>query len=148
MPGLLADVQAGLAYLQGLDYVDSNRIAMAGFSRGGAVTFMAAARGAPIKAAIIMASANPPPQSGFTLKDAVKISIPVLLLVAENDTGSQKTMGQNTFDTMQNMSITLNEAGNKPKLIVYPPYSDDGQKMFFEIGTYWKDIVEFLKKHL
>ncbi|MBI2228693.1 MAG: prolyl oligopeptidase family serine peptidase, partial [Deltaproteobacteria bacterium] len=65
MAGNPDDVQAGLDYLLGLDYVDRNRAAMAGFSRGGALTFMAAARGAPIKAVVIMASAVPPPQSGF-----------------------------------------------------------------------------------
>jgi len=87
-------------------------------------------------------------QSGFTLGDAVKIRVPVLLLVAENDTGSRKTMGQNTFEGMRRMSAALTEAGNTPKLIVYPPYRGDGHEMFFEIGAYWTDVVEFLKKHL
>jgi carboxymethylenebutenolidase len=148
MEGHLDDVQAGLDYLLGLDYVDCNRVAMIGFPRGGALTFMAAAQGAPIKAAVIMASASPPPKSGFTLADAPNIRVPVLLLVAKNDTGSQKTMGQNTFETMQRMSAALTEAGNTPKLIVYPSYGGDGHEMFFEIGTYWKDVVEFLKLHL
>ena len=40
------------------------------------------------------------------------------------------------------------EANNTPKLIVYPPYRRDGHEMFFEIGAYWTDVVEFLKKHL
>lgn len=148
MAGHLEDVQAGLAYLQGLDYVDRSRVAMAGFSRGGALTFMAAAQGAPIKAAIIMASASPPPRSGFTIADAVNIRVPVLLLVAKNDTGSRKTRGQNTLKTMRRMSTALTDAGNPPKLIIYPPYGNDGHEMFFEIGAYWKDVVQFLKKHL
>jgi hypothetical protein len=109
---------------------------------------MAAARGAPIKAAVIMASAMPPPRSGFTLGDAVKSRVRVLLLVAENDTRSRKTMGQNTLEGMRRMSAALTEAGNTPKLIVYPPYRGDGHEMFFEIGAYWTDVVEFLKKHL
>ena len=148
MAGHPDDVQAGLDYLLGLDYVDRDRVAMMGFSSGGALTFMAAARAAPIKAAVIMASANPPPQSGFTLGDAVNIRVPVLLLVAENDTGSRKTMGQNILEHMRRMSAALAEAGNTPKLIVYPPYRGDGHEMFFEIGAYWTDVVEFLKKHL
>lgn len=142
------DVQAGLEYLLGLDYVDRKRVAIAGFSRGGALTFMAVARGAPVKAAVIMATAVPPPQSGFSFDDAVNIHVPVLLLVAENDTGSRKTMGQNTVDSMQRMSAALTRAGNPPQLIVYPPYAGDGHDMFFEVGAYWKDVVEFLKKRL
>ncbi|MBI2437351.1 MAG: hypothetical protein HYV36_00850 [Lentisphaerae bacterium] len=95
-----------------------------------------------------MASAIPPPGSGFTFDDAVKIRVPVLLLVAENDTGSRKTMGQNTVEGMRRMSAALTEAGNTPKLIVYPPYRDDGHELFFKIGAYWTDVIEFLKKHL
>ena len=148
MGGHTDDIQAGLNYLMGLDYVDRKRIAMMGFSRGGALTFMVTARGAPIKAAVIMASASPPTRSGFALEDAVNIRVPVLLLVAENDTGSRKTLGQNTFETMRRMSAALTAAGNTPKIIVYPPYGIDGHEMFFEIGPYWKDVVEFLKKHL
>lgn len=148
MAGHPEDVQAGLAYLQGLDYVDRKRVAMAGFSRGGALTFMVAAQGVPIKAVVIMASAMPPPESGFTLDDAKKIRVPVLLLVAENDTGSRKTMGQNTVDTVRRMSDALAAGGNAPKLVVYPPYGSDGHDMFFEVGAYWPDVLEFLKKHL
>ena len=148
MVGHSDDVQTGLDYLLGLDYVDGDRVAMMGFSRGAALTFMAAARATPIKVAVIMASATPPPESGFTLRDAAKIRVPVLLLVAENDTGSRKTMGQNTLEGMRRMSTALEEAGNTPKLIVYPPYRGDGHEMFFEIGAYWTDVVQFLKKHL
>jgi hypothetical protein len=109
---------------------------------------MAVARGAPVKAAVIMAAAAPPAQSGFSFDDAVNIRVPVLLLVAENDTGSRKTMGQDTVDSMQRMSTGLTKAGNRPRLIVYPPYGTDGHEMFFEISAYWQDGVEFFKKQL
>lgn len=148
MRGHPDDIQAGLNYLIELDYVDRNRVAMMGFSRGGALTFMATARTANIKTAVIMASASPPPKSGFTLEDAVNIRVPILLLVAKNDTGSRTSMGQNTFETMRRMATALEEAGNTPKMIVYPPSGKDGHKLFFRIGTYWTDVVEYLKKHL
>jgi hypothetical protein len=70
------------------------------------------------------------------------------LLVAKNDTGSRKSMGQNTVETMQRMSEGLATAGNAPKLVIYPAYGSDGHEMFFEIGGYWSDVLDFLKKHL
>lgn len=143
------DVRAALAYLASLDIVDPKRIAMVGFSRGGALTFMAAAEEAAISAAVIMASAAPPAQSGFTLADAPKIKIPVLLIVAENDTGSKKTNGQNTIAGMKRMASALNEAGNPARLVVYPGFrGGDGHEMFEEIGIYWPDVVAFLKQNL
>jgi len=148
MDGQLDDVQAGLNYLLALPYVDSSKVAITGFSRGGALTFMAVARNRSIKAAVVMASALPPPASGFTLADAAKIKVPALLLVAENDTGSRKTMGQNTLETMRRMSAALTDAGNPPKLIIYPPYRGDGHEMFFDVAAYWTDVIEFLKRHL
>jgi dienelactone hydrolase len=148
MTGQSDDIQAGLDYMLGLDYVDSDRVAMAGFSRGGALTFMAVARGAPVKAVVIMASAYPPPRTGFTLEDGARINVPALLLVAENDTGSKKSMGQNTLETMQHMSAALTRYGTTPKLIVYPSYGWDGHEMFFKIGDYWKDVVTFLNEKL
>ena len=142
------DVRAGLNYLRGLDTVDGDRVAMMGFSRGGVLTFMTAATDAPIKAAIIMAGAAPPPRSGFTLSDAGKIKVPTLLMVAENDTGSRKTLGQNTLEGMQRMAAALENGGNPARLIVYPSYGNDGHEMFFEIGKYWSDVVAFLKAQL
>lgn len=143
-----SDVRAALDYLRGLDFVDADRIAMMGFSRGGALTFMAAAEGLPFKTAVIFASAAPPAASGFTLADAPKIKLPLFLGVAENDTGSKKTNGQNTIDTMRRMEAALNAAGNPVKLVVYPRYPRDGHEMFEEIGAYWPDVVAFLKKTL
>ena len=144
-----ADVRTALAYLANLDIVDPKRIAMVGFSRGGALTFMAAAEEAAISAAVIMASAAPPAQSGFTLADAPKIKIPVFLIVAENDTGSKKTNGQNTIAGMKRMQTALNEAGNPARLVVYPRFrTSDGHEMFEEIGVYWPDVVAFLKQQL
>ena len=30
------------------------------------------------------------------------------------------------------------------EFILYPPYKNDGHRMFFEIGGYWKDVLKFL----
>jgi dienelactone hydrolase len=146
MRGHVGDVLAGLEYLRGLDQVDRNRVSMIGFSRGAALTFMAASKEISIKRAVIMASAFPPPRSGFTLKIADQVEVPVLLLVAENGTGSRKTRGQDTLAGMRRMEDALTSAGNPPRLIVYPPYGNDGHEMFFEIGKYWSDVIDFISQ--
>ncbi|MBI4192070.1 MAG: dienelactone hydrolase family protein [Betaproteobacteria bacterium] len=148
MIGHLDDVMAGLAYVRNLAYVDPARVAMMGFSRGGALTFMAAAQGAAIKAAIILAAASPPPASGFTLDAAPSITVPLLLLVAENDTGSRTTQGQNTLEGMRRMKAALDKTGRPARLVVYPATMRDGHQTFFEIGPYWKDVVAFLRQQL
>ena len=146
MRGHLGDVLAALDYLGGLDFVDGERVAMIGFSRGAALTFMAASKDIAIKEAVIMASAFPPKRSGFTLKKANRINVPVLMLVAENDTGSRKTHDQDTVAGMQRMAAALEQGGNTPKQIVYPSYGNDGHEMFFEVGKYWPDVIAFLKQ--
>ena len=45
------------------------------------------------------------------------------------------------------MSTALAETWNIPKIIVYPPYRSDRHEMFFEIGDYWTDVVDFLKQY-
>ena len=132
--------------MRGLDQVDRNRVSMIGFSRGAALTFMAASKEISIKRAVIMASAFPPPRSGFTLKIADQVEVPVQVLVAEIDTGSRKTRGQDTLAGMRRMEDALTCAGNPPRLFVYPPYGNDGHEMFFEIGKYWSDVIDFISQ--
>ena len=98
------------------------------FPPSAALTFMAASKEISIKRAVIMASAFLPPRSGFTLKIADQVEVPVLLLVAENDTGSRKTRGQDTLAGMRRMEDALTSASNPPRLIVYPPMGMTGMK--------------------
>ena len=32
--------------------------------------------------------------------------------------------------------------------ILYPPYGSDGHELFFEVGSYWVDVLDFLQRHL
>jgi len=42
----------------------------------------------------------------------------------------------------------LKAAGGDVRLIVYPPYADDGHTLFFAVGPYMEDVVAFLRRHL
>jgi len=134
---------AAVDYVHKLDWVDTNRIAMMGFSRGGLLTIKALIDTQEFKAGIIMASAPGKGQFEKLLKRVESISAPVLLLVASNDTNQT-----NHVENMKRLKSALDSAGKESKLIVYPPYHNDGHRMFFEIGPYWSDIIAFLEKYL
>ncbi|MFQ5865301.1 MAG: dienelactone hydrolase family protein [bacterium] len=143
LEGHLDDVFAGIEFAKQLSYVDSNHIGIMGFSRGALLTFEAGIRRSDYKALIIMAVA--PGRGNFDelLPEANKISAPVLLLVAEND-----TVQANSVLGIQRLYQELESAGKQVEMIIYPPYKSDGHQMFFEIGDYWSDVKRFLIEHL
>jgi dienelactone hydrolase len=143
--GHAQDVQTAIEYMAALPYVDSTRLGLIGFSSGATVTLLVAAHRKGLKAVVIMGTAGAERRMNF---DPSAITAPVLVLVAKNDTGSRLTFGNNTVASSEDLVAKLKRAGRDVTYIVYPPYKRDGHLMFFEIGPYWTDVVEFLKKHL
>jgi dienelactone hydrolase len=139
------DVAKAIDYVAALPYVDSTRLGLIGFSSGATVTYLVAARRKDLKAVVIMGTAGAESRMNV---DPSGITAPVLVLVAKNDTGSKLTSGNNTVASSEDLVAKLKQAGRNVTYIVYPPYRSDGHQMFFEIGAYWTDVVEFLKKHL
>ena len=146
--GHLFDVMAALGYLRGLDVVDLDRLGMIGFSRGGLLTFMAAKVSKDLRALVIMASALGRGHLEAELADASTVTAPVLILVAENDTGSRRTIGQDLVRASRRIDRGLRAAGRPSRLIVYPPHGEDGHSLFFDVGSYWADVKKFLNDHL
>ena len=142
------DIRAALARLQQVAGVDASRIAMIGFSRGALLTYQAAIETPSLKAAVLMATAVPPRQFARSMGKPADIAMPLLFLVAENDTGSRTTKGRNTLKGTRNMHRALADAGKDVTLIVYPPYGDDGHTLFFSVGAYMSDVLVFLSGHL
>jgi len=142
LAGHLDDVFAGVDYVKSLNYVDSQRIGLIGFSRGALLAFMAATRSGDFKAIVMMAPAWKIVEGPF-LSDAPRVSAPVLLLVSEND-----TVQADHVRSTQMVKQALEAAGKDVQVIHYPPYQRDGHRMFFEVGTYWEDVEAFLDKYL
>ena len=145
LSGHLDDVNEAVDYMKGLPFVNANRIGIMGFSRGGMLTYQAAARSRDFKAVVIMAVAV---NRALNLNEAASISAPVLILVTENDTGSRRTRGMNTFEGTLQLMQAFKAAGKNARLIVYPPFSNDGHTLFFSVGSYWPDVIKFFKQHL
>jgi dienelactone hydrolase len=149
LSGHIDDVYAGLQYGLELPYVDRQRIGLMGFSRGGLLTLIAATQRADFDAVVVMATAGGRRGQTARIMETVKtITAPVLLLVAQNDTGSNRTQGMNTLQGCRELAQALRASGRDLSYIEYPPYGTDGHTMFYEVGDYWKDVVAFLRKHL
>ena len=148
LPGHVNDMRAALRRIKELPFVNPDKIALMGFSRGGLLTLMAATTQSDLRAFIVMAPAPGRGHLDTALLDADSITAPILVLVAENDTGSRKTMGTNIVEVSRKVERALKAAKRDVKLIVYPPYRRDGHELFFELGDYWPDVVAFLKQHL
>lgn len=87
----LDDQLAGLAYLKGLPYVDTARLAVAGCSFGAIETLLAAERGAGFKAAVALSpGANAwernPPLRERLIEAVRRITVPVFIIHPAKDT--------------------------------------------------------------
>lgn len=140
------DIMAAVEAVKAHKAVDPDKIALMGFSSGGLVGLLTAVRQRDLKALVIMAAATNQAMKKATEKFS-HIRAPILLLVAENDTGSKYTKGVNVAAGMRSLDADLKKMGKDSTLIVYPRFGLDGHSMFFEIGNYWKDVVSFLKRH-
>ena len=156
MHGHLDDVLEAFRFVKKLNEVDPTRIAMMGFSRGGLLTLMAGSRASKLRAIVLMAPAKGRGHLESELKKAHQIKMPVLLLVASNDTGSRRTMGQNLIEASNTINRALQSVGANSSLIIYPSFEGQenheigrsGHTLFFRPGSYWSDILVFLRKYI
>ena len=146
----LDDVFAAVAHVGTLPNVDASRMAIMGFSRGALLTILAASRHPHDFAAVVL-MAPAPPRPGTErefYRDARNISAPVLLLVAENDLPQYNNEHQDHVALTKTLRDRLLDAGIYARLLIYPPYRSNGHMMFFEVGDYWNDVVQFLHEPL
>ena len=149
MRGHIDDIFAAIQYGLNLPIVDRNQVARMGFSRGALLMLMGATQRADLRAIVVMATAfGGRGKTDSAFGDLAAITAPVLLLVAENDTGSRRPNGKNSLDGSRRLNKALIAAGQDVRYIEYPPIGSDGHTLFYEIGDYWSDVVAFLRQHL
>jgi dienelactone hydrolase len=137
--GHKSEVNRAIEYVKNSPEVDSSRIGLMGFSRGGLLTLMVAVERSDLKALIILA---PSPGRGLfakAVRQVFSINTPVLLLVEASD---EPSILQN-FDML---SQKMEELGKASRAIKYN--KGGGHRLFDTVGYYWDDISRFLKDNL
>jgi carboxymethylenebutenolidase len=144
----LEDQFAGLQYLQGLPYVDRNRIAAMGFSFGGIQTMLAVERGPVYRVAVNCSGAAETWRGSSDLRSrlstaASKAKIPVFFLQAEND-----------HDLTPNrvLSEEVRKSGQAVEAKVYPAFGSgprEGHSFCVRGTEIWgPDVLKFIETYL
>ncbi|MCH2131348.1 MAG: dienelactone hydrolase family protein, partial [Pirellulaceae bacterium] len=135
--GQLEDVLQGLDELRSHPDVDPERVAVAGFSRGGLLALQAAiARPDEIEAVLLFAPAPGQGSMEQTLLNVSKVQAPVRIHIAEND---------GLLPLAQEVESALQGEGKDVELIVYPSFAEDGHDLFAEVREpYWSQVLGFL----
>ena len=147
------DVLAALGYLQTLDFADTKRIAVMGWSFGGIVTMFAASRSGAFAAAVNQAGgalswdANPSLRAAL-IAAAEKSATPTLFMVAAND---------RTTSSITTLADIYKARGIPHRAVIYEPFTPrqgrpgaPGHALFSAQGTaVWEaDVVQFLGHQL
>ncbi|MBQ27701.1 MAG: hypothetical protein CMH81_06130 [Nitrospiraceae bacterium] len=139
--GHLDEVLAGLDMLRSHAKIDPSRVGIMGFSRGGLLTLQAAiARPNDVHAILILAPASGRGGLRQALENALPISAPLSIHVSEND-----LLRANHVQLSRDVENALREIGKDVELTIYPPFGEDGHRLFFEVrDPYWSDVIAFL----
>ena len=149
VPGLLsnagadrhvADFVAGFAYLQGLDFVDGQRIGMTGYCFGGGITWRVATVLPDLKAAVPFYGPAP------DLDQVSNINAAVLGVYAEQD--------ERINAGIESLEQALVETGVTHQINIYPGvnhafHNDTGQRYVEEQATQaWQDTLAWFELYL
>jgi dienelactone hydrolase len=140
------DVLASLDYLKTVPFVDTKRLAVAGWSLGGIITMFAISRSDVFRAAVNQAGAaltwnRSPPIRAALEKASREVNTPVFLVVAEND---------RTTAPITTLAKIFQDRNHPHQVKIYPPFRSDGHQIFGQEGlnVWGDDFLNFLRRYL
>ncbi len=132
-------VLQALDYVKTLPRVDGSRIALAGFSMGGLVSFKVAMERSDLRAVALLAPAFGRGLLGKAAKRADKVTAPMLVMVENSD----------DKPILRGVGILKKALGSRGKPLRVIRYNKGGgHKLFYDVGYWWDDFKAFLREHL
>lgn len=135
-----ADLNSALAYLDRHPRVRRGRLASVGFCWGGARSFLLAADGRPLRAAVVFYGSAPPPET------LARVRVPVLGIYGETD--------ERITSRVPEVAEALKKAGKRFEYKIYPGaghafFNDTGQRYDPAAAKdAWALTLTFLRTHL
>ncbi|MDQ7051885.1 MAG: dienelactone hydrolase family protein [candidate division KSB1 bacterium] len=135
----LAEIQRAIDYVKTMPQADTTRMALMGFSRGGALTLTASFQRPEIRTIVLEAPAFRPKQVSPLLATVDSLAQTVLLLIEKSDdAGFIRSLA--ILDTL------LTERGARVQRIMYD--RGGGHRLFWKVDYYWDNIRAYLKERL
>jgi carboxymethylenebutenolidase len=151
---VVADMAAGIGFLQSQADVLPDRIGVTGFCMGGRITFLTACRNPAVKAAVpfygggIASVMNPSDSAAKApLEYAADLRAPMLLFFGENDPFIP-------LEEVRRIEQRLKELGKQAEVVVYPGaphgfFCDERDSYRPEAAQdAWRRMLDFFAKHL
>ncbi len=132
-------VLQAIDHVKALPEVDRSRVALAGFSMGGLVSFKVALERSDLRAVALLAPASGRGLLGEAAKSADRISAPVLVMVEQSDGAP----------ILRGVGFLEQALGSRGKLLRLVRYDrGGGHELFYDVGYWWDDLKAFLHEHL
>ena len=135
----IAEIQQALDYVKTLPEADTTRMALMGFSRGGALTLTVSFHRPEFRSVILEAPAFRPNQLKPLFAQVDTLSQTFLLLIEKSDNPAFN-------QSLDMVDSLLTERGAHTHLIRYD--RGGGHRLFWKVDYYWDDVIAFLKRTL
>ncbi len=135
----LAEIQRAIDYVKTLPQADTTRMALMGFSRGGALTLNVSLRRPELRTVVLEAPALRPDRLTRFFASADSIDASYLLLIEKSDNAG-------FIRSLARLDTLLTECGARVRRITYD--RGGGHRLFWKVGYYWDDIRAYLKERL
>ena len=132
-------VEQAIEHVMALAEVDRTRVALAGFSMGGLVSFRAAVERKDLRAVALLAPAFGRGMLAKAAHNIARVEAPLLVMLEESD---MRPIHQG----VEALQAAARDAGKAIRIVRYN--RGGGRELFYSVGYWWDDFAQFLQENL